>query len=249
MPVIDTDAAILTALLAAGCVPRHAAGSAIDVAVDEKKRLSHIVDSLDLLLYVCLLILTIVTVWILKNRRFRFLHESGLAIFYGLVVGMLLRLLGSDTRPVSHMLVEPHRAEGQQTRAVAAGMFTDSPPDTLLLSVNVSAPESREGSRADEYITEAGGGGEKLFAYKFEVSVRCFFFVLLPRLLIRLIVLHCLSNGIFSKEELAQLLRRDGIYFKTCRSLNLVSLAQKSYDSAIVLLLYLRGSQFIRSFQ
>jgi uncharacterized membrane protein len=67
------------------------AASEVDVEVDEKKHEGHVIDSLDLLLYVCLLILTIVTIWVFKQRRVRFLHESGLAIVYGLIVGALLR--------------------------------------------------------------------------------------------------------------------------------------------------------------
>ncbi len=37
--------------------------ASLDIEVDAKKHLNHVVDSLDLLLYVSLLILTIVTIW------------------------------------------------------------------------------------------------------------------------------------------------------------------------------------------
>jgi len=76
---------------AATSISTAVATSEVDVEVDEKKHEAHIIDSLDLLLYVCLLILTIVTIWVFKQRRVRFLHESGLAILYGLIVGALLR--------------------------------------------------------------------------------------------------------------------------------------------------------------
>ena len=69
------------------------AASSVDVAVDENNNLNHMVDTLDLLLYTCLLILTIVTVWLFKQKRFRFLHESGLAVIYGLIVGLIVRLI------------------------------------------------------------------------------------------------------------------------------------------------------------
>ena len=71
-------------------------GSAIDVAVDEKKKFNHIADSVDLLSYICLLCLTILTIWSFKNRRLRFLHESGLAIMYGLIVGLILKITNSS---------------------------------------------------------------------------------------------------------------------------------------------------------
>lgn len=38
-----------------------------------------------------LLTLTILTIWLFKHRRFRFLHETGLAMIYGLLVGVILR--------------------------------------------------------------------------------------------------------------------------------------------------------------
>ncbi len=53
-----------------------AAPSAIDVAVDEQKRENHIVDSLDLLLYVALLAVTIVTIWIFRQRKVRYVRVA-----------------------------------------------------------------------------------------------------------------------------------------------------------------------------
>lgn len=71
-------------------------GSAIDVQVDEKKAYNHVADSVDLLCYVGLLCLTILTSWAFKTKRLRFLHESGLAVFYGLGVGLILKLTGTS---------------------------------------------------------------------------------------------------------------------------------------------------------
>uniref|UniRef100_A0A671NAC3 Sodium/hydrogen exchanger n=1 Tax=Sinocyclocheilus anshuiensis TaxID=1608454 RepID=A0A671NAC3_9TELE len=52
---------------------------------------SHRQDSADLLVFILLLTLTILTIWLFKHRRFRFLHETGLAMIYGLLVGVVLR--------------------------------------------------------------------------------------------------------------------------------------------------------------
>lgn len=52
---------------------------------------SHRQDSANLLIFIMLLTLTILTIWLFKHRRFRFLHETGLAMIYGLLVGMILR--------------------------------------------------------------------------------------------------------------------------------------------------------------
>ena len=43
------------------------------------------------------LVLTILTIWVFKKKRLWFLHESGLAVIFGLGVGALLRFAGRQT--------------------------------------------------------------------------------------------------------------------------------------------------------
>uniref|UniRef100_A0A673KAM5 Sodium/hydrogen exchanger n=1 Tax=Sinocyclocheilus rhinocerous TaxID=307959 RepID=A0A673KAM5_9TELE len=70
----------------------RAEDSAMENIVTEKKaEESHRQDSADLLVFILLLTLTILTIWLFKHRRFRFLHETGLAMIYGLLVGVVLR--------------------------------------------------------------------------------------------------------------------------------------------------------------
>ena len=60
-----------------------------ELTIDEKELKLHQLDSLSLLLYTFLLTLTVLTVWLFKHRRIRYLHETGLAIMYGLIIGKL----------------------------------------------------------------------------------------------------------------------------------------------------------------
>uniref|UniRef100_A0A8C1YPS4 Sodium/hydrogen exchanger n=1 Tax=Cyprinus carpio TaxID=7962 RepID=A0A8C1YPS4_CYPCA len=72
--------------------PCRGEDSAMENIVTEKKaEESHRQDSADLLVFILLLTLTILTIWLFKHRRFRFLHETGLAMIYGLLVGVVLR--------------------------------------------------------------------------------------------------------------------------------------------------------------
>uniref|UniRef100_A0A2K6RV84 Cation/H+ exchanger transmembrane domain-containing protein n=1 Tax=Rhinopithecus roxellana TaxID=61622 RepID=A0A2K6RV84_RHIRO len=66
--------------------------SAMEELVTEKEaEESHRPDSMSLLTFVLLLTLTILTIWLFKHCWVHFLHETGLAMICGLIVGVILR--------------------------------------------------------------------------------------------------------------------------------------------------------------
>uniref|UniRef100_A0A7N8YJG3 Sodium/hydrogen exchanger n=1 Tax=Mastacembelus armatus TaxID=205130 RepID=A0A7N8YJG3_9TELE len=96
--------------------------NAMDNAATERMaEESHRQDSANLLIFIMLLTLTILTIWLFKHRRFRFLHETGLAMIYGLLVGVILRFGVHVPQTISDVIL---------TCAVNAS------PATLLVNVS-----------------------------------------------------------------------------------------------------------------
>nr|XP_014435377.1 sodium/hydrogen exchanger 7 isoform X2 [Pelodiscus sinensis] len=83
---------LLPPLRAGGLRAEERSSSAMEeIATEQEAEESHRQDSVSLLTFILLLTLTILTIWLFKHRRVRFLHETGLAMIYGLIVGVILR--------------------------------------------------------------------------------------------------------------------------------------------------------------
>nr|XP_043069230.1 sodium/hydrogen exchanger 6 isoform X2 [Drosophila bipectinata] len=120
-------AGIILSILTTGCYATDT-----DIALDAKATLNHRIQSLDLLVFVFLLALTVLTIWLFKHHRVSWLHETGLAVIYGLIVGAIIRYAGTSTTLV-HMQVEP---QGIPT-------YSDKlPPDTLWFKYPVNQTNS-----------------------------------------------------------------------------------------------------------
>ncbi|KAI5105156.1 sodium/hydrogen exchanger 6 precursor, partial [Silurus meridionalis] len=103
------------------CLCRAEYSSMENIVTEKKAEESHRQDSADLLIFILLLTLTILTIWLFKHRRFRFLHETGLAMIYGLLVGVVLRYGIHVPRDINNVTMSCH---------------VNASPPTLLVNVS-----------------------------------------------------------------------------------------------------------------
>ena len=73
---------------------------------DTRSERLHFYNSAALLLIMCLLFLTVITIWVFKVRRFRVLHETGLSMIYGglnIAAALTILLATEQYAPISGM--------------------------------------------------------------------------------------------------------------------------------------------------
>ncbi|KAK8762997.1 hypothetical protein V5799_034395 [Amblyomma americanum] len=116
--------------------------------MDEKAHSIHRVDTVNILVYTFLLILTVCIIWLFKRRRARFLHETGLAIIFGLIVGAIVRYASEETE-LSHVRVLPMQGSN----------YSDAvPPDNVFVLLEIAK-------------TDLGRKENKTYAYTFQGEV------------------------------------------------------------------------------
>ncbi|XP_053240072.1 sodium/hydrogen exchanger 7 isoform X2 [Podarcis raffonei] len=90
-PLLLLSLLLLLLRIPGPCSGERSSSALEEIATEKEAEESHRQDSVSLLTFILLLTLTILTIWLFKHRRVRFLHETGLAMIYGLIVGVILR--------------------------------------------------------------------------------------------------------------------------------------------------------------
>ncbi|RCN46759.1 sodium/hydrogen exchanger 3 [Ancylostoma caninum] len=143
----------------------------LEMAAQHRAEIIHRLDSIILLTYISVLVVIVLTSWLFKHYRFMFVHETGLTLFYGLLIGFVIRyfdigLLQSQTLDV---VLKDHRV-------------VEEPPDYLRFEVKPEgAPrvsfhyELMEGFYADKKKHN-----EQKIEQKSAFSPEIFFNIMLP---------------------------------------------------------------------
>ncbi|XP_064131637.1 sodium/hydrogen exchanger 9 isoform X2 [Loxodonta africana] len=120
--------------------------------------------AVELLVFNFLLILTILTIWLFKNHRFRFLHETGGAMVYGLIMGLILRYATAPTDIESGTVYD-------------CGKLAFS-PSTLLVNITDQVYEYKYKREISQHNISPHQGNAILEKMTFDPEI--FFNVLLP---------------------------------------------------------------------
>ncbi|XP_039578170.1 sodium/hydrogen exchanger 9 isoform X5 [Passer montanus] len=121
--------------------------------------------AVELLIFNFLLILTILTIWLFKNHRFRFLHETGGAMLYGLVMGLIIRYVTKSPDVESGTVYECEELK--------------SGPSTLLINITNQVYEYQY-KREISHHNVNGHQGNAMLQKQMTFDPSIFFNILLP---------------------------------------------------------------------
>ncbi|KAF1747148.1 hypothetical protein GCK72_023608 [Caenorhabditis remanei] len=96
----------------------------LDMAAQRRAANIHRMDTIILLTYMSVMVVIVVTAWAFKHYRFRFIHESGVTLFYGLLIGFVIRYFGLGLMQSQTFDVETKNKS-----------MVNEPPDYLMLEV------------------------------------------------------------------------------------------------------------------
>ncbi|XP_062354869.1 sodium/hydrogen exchanger 9 [Cinclus cinclus] len=121
--------------------------------------------AVELLIFNFLLILTILTIWFFKNHRFRFLHETGGAMLYGLVMGLIIRYVTKSPDVESGTVYECEKLK--------------SGPSTLFVNITNQVYEYQY-KREISHHNVNGHQGNAMLQKQMTFDPSIFFNILLP---------------------------------------------------------------------
>ncbi|KAK1162572.1 sodium/hydrogen exchanger 9-like [Acipenser oxyrinchus oxyrinchus] len=121
-------------------------------------------ETADLLIFNVLLILTIMTIWLFRQRRVRLLHETGGAMLYGLIMGAVLRYGTSPSL--------------SQSTLIFSCWNLQTTPATLMVNLSDQVFEYRYIGEVANDNVKAHQGNKMLRKLTFDPEV--FFNILLP---------------------------------------------------------------------
>ncbi|CAJ0583316.1 unnamed protein product, partial [Mesorhabditis spiculigera] len=144
----------------------------LDKAAQRRAEALHHLDTVILLTFISVLIVIVLTAWFFKHNRFRFVHESGLTIVYGLMIGCGIKYFNIGLWRSTTIDVLPSNKSSLY-----------APPDFLRLEVREDTKaqavsfhyELIEGFYADKKKTS-----EQKIEQKTAFSPEIFFNILLP---------------------------------------------------------------------
>ncbi|KHN74687.1 Sodium/hydrogen exchanger 9 [Toxocara canis] len=154
-----------------GLDARHDPSAHIAQAAEKRAHNIHRVDTLILLLFVTLLVLIVLTSWFFKHHRFQFIHETGLTLFYGLLIGLLLRY--TNIGVIESQTIDVIQKNNTPVR---------EPPDYLRLEVDpVNAPKVQfHYEMIEGFFGDKKKQSERQLEQKAVFSPEIFFNMLLP---------------------------------------------------------------------
>ncbi|XP_063700085.1 sodium/hydrogen exchanger 7 isoform X3 [Culicoides brevitarsis] len=150
-----------------------------DIELDAKATKLHQIDSLNLLVYTVLIALTVLTTWLFKHHRVAWLHETGLAVIYGLIVGAIIRYAGTTT-PVVHLKVIPETEAPKYNLSIPPDtLWFDFPGRTQAQVVNNEGPKQNK-TYAYTFRSQVVGIEENEIDFKATFDPEIFFNIILP---------------------------------------------------------------------
>ncbi|CAD5233422.1 unnamed protein product [Bursaphelenchus xylophilus] len=103
----------------------------LEIETEKRANMRHQLDSMIMLVFTAMFVVIVVTAWFFKHYKIRFLHESGVTLIYGLILGLILRYTEFGTIESQTLEVRPQN-----------GSNIYVPPDYLRLQV--SKPNSND---------------------------------------------------------------------------------------------------------